>query len=345
MKSNISVRGAVHWGTLKLKKAGVETPVLDTEVLLVHALQSLSRTTERLSRNAQDRMWLYAHSEQHVSRTTAQHFSKMIARRMRREPVAYIIGHKEFYGLDFFVNHNTLIPRPETETLVEETLKQITRYTLHATRYTIVDVGTGSGAIAVAVAKKCRMQNAKCKIIAIDISSSALNVARKNARENEVLKKITFLQGNLLESVLRNAELRMKNEELLIIANLPYLPTAEWRDAGPEVKKYEPRGALDGGRDGLKYYRELLEQLKQFVIPVIRQPAEEIQKWLDPRCRSGMTVEKGLTRSLATTVLCEICPEQAVPFKKLVRGFFPRAKFEIAKDLAGRNRVVIVKIK
>lgn len=190
----MTIQEALQWGMEKLRAAGVDSPSLDAELLF---------TT--------DRAWLYAHGDQRVNISKFRKYRKCIARRAKREPVAYILGHKEFYGLDFFVNKNVLIPRPESELLVDEIVQNLQHYTLHTTHYTIVDVGTGSGAIAVAVAEKCKMQNlsagkagAKCKILATDISSQALRVARKNARMNRVEKKITFLKGNLLEPLTRN---------------------------------------------------------------------------------------------------------------------------------------------
>src|SRR3989338_8201128 len=116
----LTVGDALREGIAELNKAGVETPVLDAEVLLAHVLQSLNRTTGRLPVIIKDRAWLYAHSEQHVNRTTEQHFIALVRKRVKREPVAYIVGHKEFYVLDFLVNRNVLVPRPESELLVEQ---------------------------------------------------------------------------------------------------------------------------------------------------------------------------------------------------------------------------------
>ncbi len=328
MKSNTSVREALRWGIGTLKKAGVETPVLDAEVLLTFAVGGVAHeSARRRSLSAAtpiNRSWLFAHPKDILSVSVFERYKKMIARRGRHEPVAYIVGYKEFYGLDFFVNRHVLVPRSETEVLVEAALLEVERCQVSGVRYQVLDVGTGSGAIAVAIAKNTpsvpppsrgRIKVGGMQLFATDISAAALRVARKNARRHGVAKRIKFLRGNLMEPIIRNF-LNSQFRNFVITANLPYLPTSEWRAAMPEVKKWEPRGALDGGKDGLKYYREMFEQFKLKV----------------KSCK------------LHVTFLCEICPEQAGPFKKMARGFFPRARCEIVKDLAGRNRVVVVKM-
>ncbi|MBI2551757.1 peptide chain release factor N(5)-glutamine methyltransferase [Candidatus Uhrbacteria bacterium] len=322
----------LQWAMEKLQKAGVDSPALDAELLFIHALHSAIRANRRM-----DRTWLYAHGKEQVRMTALRRYKKLIARRIKREPVAYILGHKEFYGLDFLVNRSVLIPRPETEILVERALDEIRNWKLDIRNLAVVDVGTGSGAIAVAVAKECKIKNVKCKIIATDISVQALKVAKKNAWRHGVDKKITFLRGNLLEPAFnvilneagrsegsrtnvcasaRDSSPPTQNDRLVIVANLPYLPTAEWRGAQPEIKKWEPRAALDGGKDGLKYYRKLFAQLK-FLISNFQYPI---------------------------SVFCELCPHQFSPFKRLAREFFPSAKFRVEKDLSRQERVVIVNV-
>ena len=296
----MTVRQALQWGTARLKHAGVGSSALDAELLLARILKN-------------DRVWLYAHPEQHVSRTTGQHFSKLIQRRVKREPVAYILGHKEFYGLDFYVNRQVLIPRPETEILLEAAISEIKNKKSKIKNVSVVDVGTGSGAIAVAA--RLKIKDKKLKIIATDVYAAALKVARKNARRHGVERQITFLCGNLIAPI--KAELcHGQSSALTIVANLPYLPTAEWRKTAPEIKKWEPREALDGGKDGLKYYREMFRQLEC--------------KIKNAKCK--------------IIVFAEICPEQTVLFKKMAHGYFPSAEFRVAKDLSRRARVVIVNV-
>ncbi len=297
MTANQALQRAVE----KLQKTGVDSPALDAELLLAQTLRK-------------DRAWIFAHPEQHISRTAGQHFSKLIKRRAKREPMAYIVGHKEFYGLDFLVNRQVLIPRPETEVLVEQALEEIRKWKIENSGCVIVDVGTGSGAIAVALATGLRIKKEELIIFAIDNSRAALNVARRNAKRHGVERKIKFLQGNLLEPLKHDSTKTL--EHFVIVANLPYLPTAEWRQTAPEVRLWEPRSALDGGRDGLRCYRQLFHQLKQYV------PCS----------------------MLRVTCLCELCPHQVPPFKRMVRQYFKKAQFRVVTDLSGRARVIIVQI-
>ncbi len=344
----MTIQEALRWGITQLRAAKVETPELDAEVLLQHTFHSAIPQNRRMNRS-----WLYAHSNEEFSGTAFSRYKKLVARRVKREPVAYIVGYKEFYGLDFLVNHDVLIPRAETELLVEMGLSELVRCQVSGVRCQFVDIGTGSGAIAVAIAKQVgiahesarqrelSLATPQLRFFATDISASALCVAKKNARRHGVEKQITFLKGNLLEPLLVKAELwREKSSALLITANLPYLPTAEWRVTMPEVKKWEPRGALDGGKDGLKYYRELFKQVRGFVH---NPPQPSLTLREGDRSILPLRV-RGSERGLRITVLCEICPEQTGAFKELVRGYFSKAKCEVVKDLAGRNRVMVVKI-
>jgi release factor glutamine methyltransferase len=224
----------------RLNRVGCNTPQLDAEVLLAHTLN-------------QDRTWLYTHFTAQLQAERQEQFFKLIARRSQREPVAYIVGHKEFFGLEFLVDSATLIPRPETELLVETALQ----LTSPDEPLTIADVGTGSGCIAISLAT--RLQAAI--VFALDISAGALQVARHNAQRNQISNSITFLLGNLLEPLSAPVD--------LIVSNPPYVSQAELKAplTPPEVNQYEPRLALDGGHDGLGLIRQLLLQAKQKLNP------------------------------------------------------------------------------
>jgi len=207
-----------------------KTTALDAEVLLSHTLNK-------------PKSFLYTYPEKKLTQAQVRKYKSLISRRAKHEPVAYITGHKEFYGLDFYVNQHTLIPRPETEALVEKIIK-------NKDIHSIADIGTGSGCIAIALAKN----NPKLNIYAIDISSKALTVARKNAKAHKV-KNITFKQGNLLEPI--------KNIKLdAIVANLPYLSEKVYKKNYQHLK-YEPKQALYAGKDGLDYYKKLLKQINK----------------------------------------------------------------------------------
>jgi release factor glutamine methyltransferase len=201
---------------------------LDAEFLLLHIA-------------GKNKAWLMAHADEELSASQAARYSELIERRLRGEPVQYIAGETEFYGLPFRVTPDVLIPRPETEHLVEKVLALAARFA----QPRIVDVGTGSGAIAVALAHKLP----RASLIAIDLSGSALAIARENAKRNGVA--LRFLEGDLLASV--------SGEQFeLIVSNPPYIPAADRPTLSVEVRDYEPALALFAGEDGLEVYRRLI---------------------------------------------------------------------------------------
>ncbi|MFQ5856769.1 MAG: peptide chain release factor N(5)-glutamine methyltransferase [Anaerolineae bacterium] len=212
-----------------LENAGIEEARLDAELLLVHAL-GITRAQ------------LHAHPQGQLSSAELATCRQLIARRARREPVAYIVGHKEFYGLDFFVDDRVLIPRPETELLVERAIEISQRQSV------VADVGTGSGAIAVSLA----VHLPQALVYATDASPGALKVAACNCRRHGVEDRVHLLQGHLLEPLPEPVD--------LIAANLPYVSQAELAQLPPEINCYEPREALNGGPDGLDHIRRLLAQ-------------------------------------------------------------------------------------
>jgi len=200
------------------------------------------------------REFVLSHPEYTPSGAQIAKIESFIHRRAKHEPLAYILGHKEFYGLTFKVTPDTLIPRPETELLVEETLK-ILQTTNHELQ-TIIDIGTGSGNIIISIAKNYKLKTTN--YIAIDVSKKALGVAKQNAKLNKVSKKIKFVHGNLLDKI-------ENTNNSIIIANLPYLDK-DWKNllksSDSAGLKFEPATALYGGKDGLDFYRELAEQIK-----------------------------------------------------------------------------------
>jgi release factor glutamine methyltransferase len=198
-----------------------------------------------LRRNAPERnlAWLIAHEGDALAADDAGRFRTLVRRRLAGEPIQYITGEAEFYGLTFCVNRDVLIPRPETEHLVERALKFARQFT----RPRIVDVGTGSGAIAVALADKLRA----AQITATEISAPALAVARENAERNGLADYIRFLQGDLLAPV--------AGEQFdMVVSNPPYVPERDRDSLSLEVRGYEPAQALFAGPDGLAIYRRLI---------------------------------------------------------------------------------------
>lgn len=295
----MTITEALHKATATLAKAKITSPRIEATLLLGHALKK-------------SKEFIFAHPEHELATAQERRFFALIKRRAKREPFAYITGHKEFYGLDFLVNRHTLIPRPETELLIETTLQEIH---LHGNQppgrildAAIIDVGTGSGALAITLAKLFPYTT----VYATDTSAAALAVARKNAKRHHGVR-IRFKKGNLLQPFL-NQRVSQSTNQLFIVANLPYLPTKTWRAAEPEVVRYEPRGALDGGPDGLKHYRQLVKQIKQLLVT---------------------------SYELRVTLYLEIDPRESKPLSTLIRKTSPRARVQIKKDYASRDRVLI----
>jgi release factor glutamine methyltransferase len=216
---------AIAWAVETLRDTS-ETPRLDAEVLLAHTLGwSRARVLSRLQETISDEM--------------LQQFRTLILRRAAREPVAYLVGRKEFYGLEFVVDRRVLVPRPETETLVDTALEWAKQ---RPGPLVIADVGTGSGCIAVALA----VHLPQAHIYAIDLSSDALAVARQNVIRHHVDASVTLLTGDLLAPLPQPVD--------LLVSNPPYTVLDE---VDPGVRMHEPHLALDGGSDGLAVYRRL----------------------------------------------------------------------------------------
>ena len=236
MKKRIStVSSVLKWGFEQLKKSNVDTPRLDAEVLLAYSIKT-------------DRTNLYAIDGNELDEISWQRYAQCIQKRERREQVAYITGEKEFYSLVFKVTSDVLIPRPETETLVEESLKVCMSMREKRSALNILELGTGSGIIAVILAKSLETSY----IIATDISLKIVEVARKNAILHKVKRKINFLVSRNLEA------LKEKGESFdLIVSNPPYVSASDWEKVQPEIKEYEPADALLAGEDGLDYYRKI----------------------------------------------------------------------------------------
>ncbi|HZQ38506.1 MAG TPA: peptide chain release factor N(5)-glutamine methyltransferase [Dehalococcoidia bacterium] len=228
---------AMQRAVVQLRAAGIEEPQLEAELLLRHVL-------------GLDKTCFYLRLPEALSARQYERFLDLLGQRLKRRPLAYITGHREFYDLDLHVAPGVLIPRPETELLVEWALRLARTPERSGHALTFVDVGTGSGAIALAVAKHLP----RVEVFATDRSPAALAVAGYNARRLRLAGRVRFLQGDLLEPVPGQVD--------LVAANLPYVPTAVWETLAPEVRDHEPRAALDGGRDGLEQIRRLIGQLR-----------------------------------------------------------------------------------
>jgi release factor glutamine methyltransferase len=244
------VRSILEWGEHVLRSGtNPERARLDAEALLLHLFKEIEPD--------RNRAWLIAHQNDPTSSDTRLHFDVIVRRRLSGEPIQHITGQTEFYGLPFRVNPAVLIPRPETEHLVEEVLKRAAHFEQErATPLRILDIGTGSGCIAVSLAKHLP----HAAITGIDVSSDALGLARANAALNEVADRIRFLEGDLLSPVV--------GEKFdLIVSNPPYVPTADRASLSVEVRDYEPALALFAGEDGLDVYRRIAPAAHAALVP------------------------------------------------------------------------------
>ncbi|MCY4410642.1 MAG: peptide chain release factor N(5)-glutamine methyltransferase [Caldilineaceae bacterium] len=222
----------------RLSDSGSDSARLDSQVLLAHVLK-------------QNRSWLFAHHEHELSDRDCRRYADLITRRRRREPVAYLLGRKEFYGLEFAVDRRVLIPRPETELLIDLVLAQIGDRT--GRPVVVADVGTGSGAIAITVA----VHAPEVKVYGTDVSRDALDVAEENKRRLTPDGGPLFLEGDLLSPLPEPAD--------IIVANLPYIADEEYSGLQSDVRDYEPRLALKAGAEGLDLIERLLQQLSSKV--------------------------------------------------------------------------------
>src|SRR5262245_7869240 len=238
--SGIRLRDALSQAANLLARAGIENATLDAEVLHSHGL-GLTREE------------LIVTGDSTVSAEQAKRCAALLARRLQREPVAYIVGRQEFWSLEFQVTPDVLIPRPDTESLVEVALR-LAAASPPAQSLRVLDVGTGSGAIAIALAKELPL----AENYASDIDPSALTIAHRNAVLNGVACRINFFCGDLFEG--------LGNKRFdLIVCNPPYIRSAEIDTLKPEVSRWEPRSALDGGVDGLDYYRRIAFEAGRFL--------------------------------------------------------------------------------
>lgn len=234
----------IRWTDERFQKEELSTPRLDAEVLLAATL-------------GVSRLKLYTHFEQPVLPEELTRFKGMIQRRLKREPVAYIIGQREFWSLPFKVTRDVLIPRPETEILVAEGIKLFSSQAFPDCHPQILEIGTGSGAISISLATELPA----IAVVATDISEKALAVAGENAARHQVSHRIHFLRGDLFAPLPKGAKFH------LILSNPPYISREHFSDLPPDVRDFEPSLALDGGKDGLEFYRRAFPQVSEFLLP------------------------------------------------------------------------------
>ena len=282
-----TVKALLQWTADFLKKKGVEAPRLEAQILLAHVM-------------ACPKIELVARSDEEPAEAEKAAFKDLIRRRVDGWPVAYLVGRREFYLLPFEVTPAVLIPRPDTETLVLEALNRLKGLAAPA----VLDLGTGSGCIAVSVAHQAKA----ARVTAVDISPDALEVARRNAAAHGIADRTTFLAGDLFAPLPAGAAFD------LIVSNPPYVTPGELAGLAPEVRDHEPRVALDGGPDGLAFYRRIAADAGRFLRP-----------------GGSVLVEVGWTQEPAVRAIFEARSELAVG--------------PSVKDLGGRVRVVTARKK
>jgi release factor glutamine methyltransferase len=265
-----------------LIKNQIEDASLEGEILLRHVLGI-------------DRAKLYAELDNDINSSDYKKLLKLVQRRIKGEPSAYITGKKEFYGLDFIVNESVLIPRPETELLVEQSINLCRKYRY----FKIADIGTGCGAIAISLAVNLQ----EIKIYATDISAKTLEIVKLNCEKHNVKDKIELLKGDMLKPLLESVD--------LIIANLPYVREEEIPRKG--LLSFEPRQALNGGKEGLDKIQELC-----------RQSVKKLNK------DGSILLEVGLGQSSFVRIM--------------LMDNFPYGSIEVLKDLAGIERVIHMRL-
>jgi release factor glutamine methyltransferase len=239
----VKVLEVIQRSTEFLAQKGVDSPRLQAELLLAHLLHL-------------PRMQVYLNFERNLSEGEVSSMRGWIKRRGQREPLQQIIGSTCFCGLEIAVNRHVLVPRPETEILAEQGWTLLNALSSGGTQpVQALDYGTGSGCLALALAVKCPALT----VVAVDVSAEALRLARDNATRLSVLERIRFSESDGFAALAPEAGFH------LIIGNPPYIPSAEIDRLQPEVRDFEPRGALDGGADGLDFYRRLAREAKPFL--------------------------------------------------------------------------------
>ena len=281
------IKNALRWGVDYLKDNGVDSPKLDAEILLMYSLNI-------------DRIKLHLIADKILNAKERELYKECIERRSKRDPVAYITGHKEFMSLDFKLTKAVLVPRPETEILVEETLRECAQRKDKKSFIRILELGTGSGIIAVSLAKAIK----QITLVATDISLEIIKVAVENAHLHKVNDKITFFLGRYLQGIKQK-----ENQFDFVVSNPPYLSKSDWERAQPEIREHEPPDSLLGGEDGMDFYRTIIPDT------------------------SNLLSEDGC-------LMLEVGIGQAEIISDMIKKTASYSRVELIKDLSGIKRVV-----
>ncbi len=243
MSDRWTIRKLLEWTTEYFKKAEIDEPLLCAQLLLSKVMKC-------------SKVDLYLRFEETVSQSQRDEFRELVKRAYQKEPIAYILGEKEFFSLTLIVNRSVLIPRPETELLVQWVIRKIRQDFQDSSCLEILDLGTGSGCIAIALAKNLSVD---VQITAIDISDDAIEIARQNCIANNVDDKITIVKSDLFENINPDSEFDF------IVSNPPYVTKDDYQNLPKHIKEYEPREALLAGADGLDVIKKIIEQSPKYL--------------------------------------------------------------------------------
>lgn len=290
MVKDITIEELLKKGVDILKEGDFLNPFLDVQLLLCYTLNV-------------DKVHIYTHKKDLVDKESVDKFLNLVYKRKEGYPLQYILGKQEFMGIDFYVEEGVLVPRPDTEVLVEKVIDIVKHKYKDKKVVNVIDIGTGSGAITLSLAYYLK----NTFIYSIDISDKALYVANKNCNRLNLQDRVKFLKGNLLEPL---SDLKLFNSIDIIVSNPPYIPSREIDSLQKEVSRYEPRLALDGGEDGLDYYRQIVSQSLKYL------------------------TEEGI-------LAFEIGFDQGMAVKEIIERSGQFENVEIIKDLAGHDRVVV----
>lgn len=300
----MNIQQALKNSANKLKLHNISSASLDAEVLLLEALRKCGKNIEK--------SWLYINNNYTLNKIEEKQFNDFLNQRTKQKPIAYIIGHKEFYGYNFFVNKNVLIPRPETELIVEEVLKIINKSENTKSKFNLIDIGTGSGCIIISVLnelKKNKKNNIIGYTLANDISKKAIEIAKINALKYKLDKKINFIMGDLKNAI--NQKTFSFLRKTIITANLPYVKKNDYKILPKNIRDYEPKIALLGGKDGLDNIRKLV-------------------------CKISQINKKGV----AIFLIIEADPRQINKIKKILGAELQNVNIEIVRDLNQKERII-----
>ncbi len=338
----MNIQQSLKTSANKLEQKNIPSAALDAEVLLLEALSrnkphsynnnindikhGIAASLCGAPRNDNkrlDKSWLYINNNYELNRSEEKLFDNFINQRLKNKPIAYIINRKEFYGYDFYVDENVLIPRPETELMVEEVLKilKLANGDGHLRRCpspaNLIDIGTGSGCIIISILNELA-KNKNDKVIhnayANDISQKAIRITKINAKKYNLSKKIKFVKDDF-KKFLNEKDIYDSNE-LIITANLPYIKNDDYKNLSINVKKYEPKIALIAGKDGLVY----IEKLVKSILKIKKKYKQKIY------------------------IFIEADPNQMSEIKTLFRKNFNSAIIKIIRDLSQKKRIVSVEI-